>query len=579
MKKLIIILPLFLSFFISCQDANINIGNLSNDNSSNVGSTEDDSIDQSPVISDGNTSDEFFRTYSLISRNSVVIFWQHEDIKKSSRSVVEYGVSSDLGSRSVSTTDLRRAQFHRLNNLLANTRYFYRMINIYDTGIVRSEILEFQTDSVSSAIEFPGGAVSSAPYTLSQNGATYILTEDISVAGHGINITGSDIVLDLNGHTVSFGNSISTQVFGVRVSGSGTIVVKNGHIVQGGISGDYSSAIESRWRSHPLEVYGISTDVSAPNAYPMRLFGSATNVSIHHNNFFSSVTELESRHYPGNDLLKVDSSGPNIRIYDNLFTQGTHRALTVSGTGSDVEISYNDIAHHARFVNGYAFSLGVSGGNINVHHNSVTSTGRGVHLSGRDITYHDNYMMIKGHMTLSDLPANTYPFIERMVELHGIKFEGSNSTGNTVYNNYVEINQYLPDETYEYVPATPLNIACYNPNARNDIYNNTFVAKTHYANTRHGGYGDSGQWASAIYFVAMDKGAASSGSYSANIHDNQFISNDLFISSTGTLNMTILMNNNSFNLPSLPLPTNSRIDFRNISSSYITQFQDGNLFQ
>jgi len=81
---------------------------------------------------------------------------------------------------------------------------------------------------------------------------------------------------------------------------------------------------------------------------------------------------------------------------------------------------------------------------------------------------------------------------------------------------------------WEYVPATPLNIACYEPNAMNQVNSNTFVALTEYRQTRHGGYGDSGQWASSIYFVGMNKGPSQNGAYSIFIHDNQFISNDLF---------------------------------------------------
>ena len=70
---------------------------------------------------------------------------------------------------------------------------------------------------------------------------------------------------------------------------------------QGARSKEYSAAVESRWRAAPTEVFGISTDVHLKCAYPMKFLGAAADAHIHHNNLYSRVTELESRHYPGND--------------------------------------------------------------------------------------------------------------------------------------------------------------------------------------------------------------------------------------------------------------------------------------
>jgi len=131
---------------------------------------------------------------------------------------------------------------------------------------------------------------------------------------------------------------------------------------------------------------------------------------------------------------------------------------------------------------------------------------------------------------------------------------------------------------WDYVPATPLNIACYDPEAMNEIYDNTIVALTKYKKTRHGGYGDSGQWASAIFFVGMDKGPASEGKYSAYIHDNSFFSNDLFISTNSRVNMTIRIENNTFTLA--PDPTAGHTPFRNIGTELrASVMKGGNVFK
>jgi len=141
-------------------------------------------------------------------------------------------------------------------------------------------------------------------------------------------------------------------------------------------------------------------------------------------------------------------------------------------------------------------------------------------------------------------------------------------------------SEYIIYMKWEYVPATPLNIACYEPNAMNEVYSNTFVALTEYRRTRHGGYGDSGQWASSIYFVGMNKGSSQNGAYSSFIHDNQFISNDLFVSADQLVNMTIRLERNRFSLPAAPLPTKGRMAFRNLGAALENRIgNEANVFE
>jgi hypothetical protein len=355
----------------------------------------------------------------------------------------------------------------------------------------------------------------------------------------------------------------------------------------------------------------------------------ANQAEIHHNYIYSRVTEIECRHYPGNALMRVYTYGGDIHIHDNLLTEGCHWGINVrisSRTAKNIEIDHNDIQHHQQYVNGYALSPGEG---ALVHHNKVTSSGRGVHLTGEGTQFYENYIDTKGHQQLSDLPARTRPFHHRLIELHGIKFEGTSAKKCKVYDNFVRINQYLPDDSdgvgapedkmdngvylrstassieqdrlvdkdqdwekdrwryyfvkyhtdlppakisgndattlygdfkkldpgeytiymiWEYVPPTPLNLACYDPNGMNEIYGNTFIGITHYREVWHGDYGNTGDWATAIMLIGMDRGPAEEGKYSAYIHDNQFYSNDLFFNSGWEVNMTIKLENNTFTL-------------------------------
>ncbi len=502
----------------------------------------------------------FQRQWLHVSETSAVLYWQLDDIRKEAPSRVEFGKTEVLDRTTETMPDARWAHFRRLNGLETGVTYHYRLVVLDPkTGqATKSDILTFTTKKAENAIRIPQ-EVKGPPFILDKADATYILTKDVAADGQAFVITGANVTLDLDGHTVVFGNNTAEQVSGVLAKSEGKATVCNGHIVQGAKCKAYSTAVESRWRTQPTEILGISTDVHLPNAYPVKFLGKAENVRIHHNHLASRVTEIESRHYPGNDLLRLDISGGNVEVNDNLFTGGCHIGLRLAGEGPNVEVHHNDIRHHMRYVNGYAIACSCPG--LKVHHNRITSMGRGAHLTRDGIQFHDNYLDLVGHADLDDMPAKSRPFKTIRVELHGIKFEGDKATNCKVTGNYCRIVQKLPDKEWDYVPATPLNVACYNPNAMNEIADNTFVALTEYRKTRHGGYGASGQWACPLYLVGMDKGPAEPGKHSAWVHGNRFLSNDLFIGASSPVNMTVRIENNTFTLVPDPPPTEGRQPF------------------
>lgn len=600
----------------------------------------------SGVIAETDNS-SFQRQWIYASETSAIIYWQLDDIKNQAHSYIEHGKAEILGERTAVTNEPRWSQFHRLKALDTDTIYYYRMVivNPVTQRETKSDILTFTARKKTEAIRIPE-QVFGPPFILDKAGATYILTQDVIADGTGFLITGTNISLDLDGHTVIFGHNTAEQVRGVWVNNKGKAIICNGRIVQGAKSKAYSTAIESRWRAEPTEIFGISTDVHLKCAYPIKFLGAAKDAHIHHNHLYSRVTEIENRHYPGNDLLRLDIKGGHIYVHDNLLTEGCHIGIRLAGEGPNVEVNYNDIRHHQQYVNGYAVVASCAGSYI--HHNKVTSCGRGVHLTNEGIRFHDNYLDIYGHQQLSDLPKGSRPWKHQRVELHGVKFEGRLVKNCKIYNNFVRIIQRLPHDSdgngspeekiisgvyargraaiiapdrlvditqdweadrwqnyfvkyapnlppvriignnsttlfaafksktpseyiiymkWEYVPATPLNVACYEPNAMNEVYSNTFVALTEYRQTRHRGYGDSGQWASSIHFVGMNRGQSQTGAYSIFIHDNQFISNDLFASADQPVNMTIRIKRNRFTLSATPLPTKGRMAFRKIGTS------------
>jgi hypothetical protein len=604
----------------------------------------------------GENNDMFQRRWNHVSENSAVIYWQLDSISKVATSYVEYGNTEDLGQQTAETEKPRWVQFHRINGLETGVTYYYRMVVNMEGKRFESEILQFTPQQKENAYYIPQDLPGGPPYMLYQNGATYVLTEDITASGTAIIVQGGKITLDLNGHTVVYGNNTSSQVFGVQINSEDSCKVVNGRIVQGERSGDYSNAIRSFKSSNfGVEICGISTDVHLDNAQPMVF--RHDQLEVHHNDIYSRVINLESRHWPGNVMLRIDAAGKNVYLHDNLLTEGCHRAILIgSGTLSNVEINHNDIRHHQQYVNGYAIA---PGSGAKVHHNKITSTGRGVHLTGQSTEFYNNYIDIQGHQHLSDLPSGSRPFKHQLVELHGIKLEGSNTKNCKIYNNFVRITQPQPVDSggkgdpedkiengvyfhatatsiedgllidnsqswendrwrlyyvkydpgkpavqitgndattlygdfeatssldytvymvWKYVPPTPLNVACYDPNGMNEIYDNTFIGITTYENTRHGGYGDSGEWSTGIMFIGMDEGPADPGKYSAYIHDNEFYSNDLFVNSSGAINMDIQVENNTFTYTDEPIATMRNYRIHNVGETFENHVRANNQF-
>jgi len=298
----------------------------------------------------------FARPWKYASETSAVITWQLDDIKDAALSYVEYGKGQALDKRTPISTEPRWMQFHRLTGLDTGVPYNYRMVNVDPAtkAETKSPVMGFMTVKKPGAVYL--GDEAARPIILDKAGTTYVLTKDITAAGNAIRIAAADVTLDLDGHTVTFGDDTDKQVFGVRFMGGGPAVVCNGHIRHGRRVGYYSACVESRRIHTPTEVFGISTDVRLKCTYPLRYFGGCSNAHVHHNNLVSHVTELVSRHYPGNHIMRLDIKGGNMKVHDNLLTEGCHWAIGLGGSGENVEVSYNDVRHHQQYVNGYSSS-------------------------------------------------------------------------------------------------------------------------------------------------------------------------------------------------------------------------------
>jgi hypothetical protein len=167
-------------------------------------------------------------------------------------------------------------------------------------------------------------------------------------------------------------------------------------------------------------------------------------------------------------------------------------------------------------------------------------------------------------------------YVKYNPDLPPAKITGNNST--TLYADFGEVNpsEYTIYMKWTYVPPTPLNIACYDPNGMNEIYNNTFVGITYYKKTRHGDYGDTGEWATSLMFIWMKYGPAEKGKYAAYAHNNQFFSNDLFLNTGVEVNMTVRVEDNTFTLLKTPFATIEADRIRGVGNNFEKQVRNAN---
>lgn len=518
---------------------------------------------------------------------SAVIAWRLNDIAAEARGYVEYGPSAELGRQTEPAEATRWIQSHRLTGLAPGEACYFRLV-IDDGGEkIVGQTRRFTPDPMPDAIAIEidadgrarGEGVSSggrhgAAVVLDKPGATYVLAGDVTAEGTGIVLAAEGITLEMDGHTVTFATRSDEQVFGV-VADAANVKVFNGRILQGDSGGEFCYAFAGRRRVDGLEVAGLYCEVNGFNAYAMNLFGAADGkVHLHHNEMFSQVEQIQSRHYPGNDILRVDPApSAEVDIHDNLLTEGCHRAITFMGKAAErVEIHHNDIRHHMRFTNGYAFNGELTGAKI--FRNRITSIGRTAHLTAPRIEFYENWASTKGHMERGDMPQGSDQWQEIRVELHGIKFEGPNAREIKVHHNFMRTSQPQPDDEWDYVAVTTLNLGARDANAMNEIYNNRFVAHTSYQQTRRGGYGNTGNWAGAVHLVTS-AGPPDDGKYYAHIHDNEFVSNDVMFGTGATANprLGLRVENNTFKLG--PDPTDTAAVFHQMPEPLRRRILDG----
>ena len=487
--------------------------------------------------------DRFVDAWVHAGLTSATIYWRMDDMSREATSYVEYGPTDAYGRRTSATDAARWSHLHRITGLKTGAVCHYRMVLVEGTREVRSSDRSLVT-------RVPTGAVvvgaSAKTVVLDRKGATYVLAGDVTSSGTGIEIVAPDVTLDLDGHVVTFTQGGTKRSHGILVSAPRARVL-NGRVVQGAPGGPTSYALASFGsRSAGLVAAGLDLYVHAHAGYPIALINGAADVEVRHNRCASDTVTLKSRHYPGNDLVRIDAAGA-ASVHHNILERGCHRGMSFMRPGKHsgtVEVSYNEIAHDQGYVNGYAIN---SCNDMNAHHNRVVSCARGMHVTASNVEVHDNWFDTTQHQVYDDRPQGSTTYRHYYTENHGIKLE-SPGVNVKIFRNTVTSTQPQPEadapqrfstgiktipgvrieevsrmtgDRDHYAPATPLN---FHSKKRSDVevYENTFVAITTYRASHLGhGYGCSGEFAAALRAAGPFAG-------SLYIHDNVFKSNDMF---------------------------------------------------
>ncbi len=307
------------------------------------------------------------------------------------------------------------------------------------SGLEEGQTLSFSVQSIRAGVSAPFGlAVASrvpegsitapsnairisAPGTLSQNGATYLLTQDVTSAGTAFEITGRDVTLDLGGHTVTYGTGDGTCA-GVRslyLYFSGKSTVRNGKLVQGG-NGKSCPAIDFEG-GHDIRLHHLELVVRGPDSNCIEVTGPSGETEIDHNVLRCDTKVVSNRHYPGVAAMYVADHLQSVRIHHNKILSSPQWGIKLQGHETrGVAMIHHNVVKGTKALVANGYMIGVYKPDVDVFENDLAGESRGIHVdcmngSGDRAYVHDNALSVQDQLN---------PEYTTFHWVHGIKLEG-----------------------------------------------------------------------------------------------------------------------------------------------------------
>jgi len=360
---------------------------------------------------------------------------------------IQYGLTTSYGSETVEAERFFYNHLHHLRNLSPGTTYHYRIVMRDESGATSfSEDYSLTTATMDGKVSVPGN-LSGPPYILDQDGALYVLTENIDAPRRAFTITGDDVTLDLNGYTVTYDNDTPTvppgaafneylnsgeSTFGVfaHYSVSGTIT--NGRIHQGSQASTGSvHAIGFNpiyLEPHPgrtFEICGLAIEYSGRDVAGIFHRGAGPSY-LHHNTLLDRGTGITNRHQ-GVKAITCANGGEIVEY--NLIKRARQWGVYQA----------NRVGSNEIYIDSWAFNaVGITPGrNAVVYGNKVFGTGYqtdgiGWYLGDTDsLVYRHNFVFMQG-----DAPTNRDDESGAYASVNGLRL--TQYGGSTIsYSNYL----------------------------------------------------------------------------------------------------------------------------------------------
>ncbi len=402
--------------------------------------------------------------WTYISERSAVIAFE---TNLPAQSFVQFGPTSAYGSETEEPERYFYLHLHYLTGLEPDTTYHYQVVARDERGnVITSQDYTFTTRSTAGTIHIPND-LSGPPYILDQEGATYVVTQDLVVPGTAFEIAAPGITLDLGGHRIVYNSQphpggISDPrddaYYGVktrRYAGVKDIKILNGILEQGpgndasvgsiGFNPIYISSAGGRG----TEIAFVTAIYSGPQVSGIFIdWPGDEPYNIHHNITLDRGTEVLNRHGAGvRGILIYDYRGtPGVRnatVHHNLVKRSRHAGLTGNVLyNNEVYIdSYDTNAyaiapldfregHGYEAFNNRVFGTGYHvvgfawGNNLHIYNNFV-------HLQGVEPTNRSEesgtHASVIG-MRLTQYNGSTHPYEDNLYENNVIAIYGREGT-------------------------------------------------------------------------------------------------------------------------------------------------------
>jgi hypothetical protein len=352
--------------------------------------------------------------WECISERSACICWE---TNLPAKTKVHYGTTPSYNDSTEMEERHLFLHVHYLRDLMSSTLYHYSIVSTDERGNqIASEDRTFTTQTPANLVRVPGDLPGSAPYTIDQVDATYLVTEDITAPSTVFNIAGNGITLDLGGHTIIYDNIAGSPdpippgdwgwhaiqgPCGIRAKSGVSTRILNGVVKQGEGNGPPDSV---GWSYYPIflrrpldsEIAGVTVEYTGSQVIGIFVDNDYAGDHIHHNVVVDRGIEIVDRH------RGLDGIGARIaECHHNLIKRVRHRGIR---TGTNTNTYSNEIYIDSWATNSFGIMYYSSGDpvhHISIHDNRIFGTGYhpigiGSGLHAHDVGVFSNYVQMQG---------------------------------------------------------------------------------------------------------------------------------------------------------------------------------------